>query len=135
MQLSEAEWKVMNVVWQRQAASARDVLEALGDDADWAYTTVKTMLARLVEKGALKVQMRANTSVYEPVLTRRQARRSAMRALAQRAFDGAFAPMLHFLMREQNLSPRQRQELLKLLEQQGRAKPDASRSTKEADKP
>src|SRR4051812_43864243 len=117
MQLSDAEWKVMNAVWEKQTASARDVLECLEDETGWAYTTVKTMLARLVEKGALKVRLRANTSLYEPILTRRQARRSAVRALATRAFDGAFGPLLHFLVSEQ-LSPRQREELLRLLKQQ-----------------
>jgi len=130
----------MNVVWEKQTASARDVLEALEDDTDWAYTTVKTMLARLVEKGALKVRLRANTSLYEPLVTRKQARRSAVRALAERAFDGAFAPLLHFLVSEQKLSPRQREELLKLLKESGgladeKSKPKSTTAPPEVPKP
>ena len=99
MRLNNTEWKVMQVVWRRHPATARDVLNALEDDTSWAYTTVKTIMARLVEKGALAVSKRGNTSVYEPQVERADARRSAVRALLDQAFDGAFAPLLHFIRR------------------------------------
>ena len=53
MQLSDAEWIVMNLIWDSQPTEASDVIEALGSDNGWSDATVKTMLHRLVKKGAL----------------------------------------------------------------------------------
>jgi BlaI family penicillinase repressor len=115
MKLSDAEWTVMHVVWERFPVSAREVLEGIQPDTEWAYTTVKTMLARLVEKGALRVQMRANTSQYEPVLTRQQAQRSALRSLLDRAFDGTFGSLLQHMVGQEKLSRRDRAKLSQML--------------------
>ena len=104
MHITEAEWKAMNAVWERSPASARDVLESLENETGWAYTTVKTVLNRLVEKGALTMRRRANTNLYTPLVTRLEARRGEVRALLDRAFDGAFSPLVHFLLDERELS-------------------------------
>jgi hypothetical protein len=74
LKLSDAEWTVMRAVWIQAPATARDVLDRVGRDTDWAYTTVKTLLARLVEKDALGVRMKGNVSRYEPRISRRRAR-------------------------------------------------------------
>ena len=118
MQLSEAEWKVMNRVWLQHPATAREVLSAHADETSWAYTTVKTIMSRLVEKGALQVSMRANTSVYEPALERGNARRTAIRSLLERAFDGAIGPMMHFLLHDKKLTKRERAMLLRMIEEE-----------------
>lgn len=104
VRLSDAEWTIMRVLWTRPPASARDVLETIGPGESWAYSTVKTMLARLAEKGAVRVRMRGNTSLYAPILSREKARRSAVRLLIDRAFDGAFGPLLHILINDSRLS-------------------------------
>lgn len=121
MQLSEAEWKVMNALWRRNPACVRDVMEELPDQNTWAYTTVKTMLNRLAEKGVLGVEKKANTSYYQPLVTRRQARRSAVRSLMDRAFDGAFGPLMAFLIDDQELSVQDRARLQDLLEEEEQA--------------
>ena len=118
MKLTEAEWRLMNALWQGHPASARDVLEKLEPETNWAYTTIKTMLSRLEAKGAVKSRIRANTALYEPVLTRSQARRSALKALAEAAFDGAFGSMMHFMVSERHLSSKQKEALKSLLEEE-----------------
>src|SRR5687767_8499917 len=118
MKLTDAEWKIMRAVWKRNPASARDVMEQTEGEADWAYTTVKTMLARLVEKGALKSRLRANTTLYEPLISEKEARRSALRSILDTAFDGAFGPLLHFLLAEEKLSRRDREQLKRLIDEQ-----------------
>ena len=115
MRLSGAEWKVMSAVWDRAPASVRDVLEALEGEADWAYSTVKTMLGRLVEKGVLAVQKRGNKSVFEPLVSRHEARRSALRTLAQRAFGGTFGSLVQHLLDDDKLSAVERDELRRML--------------------
>jgi BlaI family penicillinase repressor len=115
LKLSDAEWTVMRAVWIQAPATARDVLDRVGRDTDWAYTTVKTLLARLVEKDALGVRMKGNVSRYEPRISRRQARVGAVRALVDRAFDGTFGTLLHHIITEEKLSAKDRAALARML--------------------
>lgn len=120
MRLTEPEWLIMKALWEDHPATAREVAERLPDEVAWAYTTLKTMLARLATKGAVAESKRGNTSVYEPLVSRRKARRSALSSLLNQAFDGAVAPMLHFLVNERKLSDRQRRELIRVLEEENK---------------
>ena len=115
MKLSEAEWQIMNALWQQHPASARELTERLPKDVSWAYTTVKTMLSRLVVKNAVSESKRGNTSMYEPLVTRKGARLTAIRNLMNQAFDGAVGSLMHFLVEEQTLSEKERLQLIKLL--------------------
>ena len=123
-ELSDAEWKVIRALWTRHPASARDVLEALHGETGWAYTTVKTLLARLVAKGAASVRLRANTSLYEPLITEAEARRTEVRLLIDRAFGGASVPLLRFVLTEEKFSAKDRAELREMLERAGRHQHD-----------
>ena len=115
MKLSDTEWTVMNEVWRRSPVSARDVLEAVEGDTEWAYTTVKTILSRLVDKGALHVRKRANTSLFQPRISREKARRSAVKSLLEKAFDGTFGSLVQHMMTEERLSARDRKKLAAML--------------------
>jgi len=117
MKLTEAEWQIMNVLWERYPATARGIAERLPQEVSWAYTTIKTLLTRLVGKGAVKEGKKGNTSIYEPLLTRKNARRNAIKILANQAFDGAFGPLMHFLVENQKLTPTQKQELVQSLKE------------------
>ena len=117
MKLSESEWQIMNALWERYPASAREILERLPKNVSWAYTTLKTMLTRLVGKNVISERKRANTSIYEPRLTRKKAQRNALRVLMDQAFDGAMGPLMHFLIEDQKLSNKQRKDLIQLLQE------------------
>ena len=108
MRLTKPEWQVMNALWEEYPAIAREIEGRLPPETNWAYTTIRTMLARLIEKGAVSEHKRGNLSFYEPVLTKRKARMAALASLADDAFDGAFGPLMHFLIDEESLSPDQR---------------------------
>lgn len=116
MRLTDAEWTVMNAVWNQNPASVRDVLAQVGSSTGWAHTTVKTMLDRLVEKGALREKKRANASIYEPKLTRDDARTSALRSLMERSFEGSFGSLVHHLVSSEKLSRKERERLARWLE-------------------
>ena len=117
MKLTKAEWQIMNVLWERYPATARGIAERLPQEVSWAYTTIKTLLTRLVGKGAVKEGKKGNTSIYEPLLTRKNARRNAIKILANQAFDGAFGPLMHFMLENQKLTPTQKQELVQSLKE------------------
>lgn len=124
MKLTNPEWLIMNALWDKYPAKARDVVERLPSSVNWAYTTVKTMLDRLVEKKAVGKSKRGNIGLYEPLVSRRQARRTALRIMLDQAFDGAFGPMMHFLVEDEKLSAEQREELIKILSGKSRNKGD-----------
>ena len=64
--LTDAEWKVMRIVWQLKTCAARDVYEVAGAEYGWAPTTVKTYLSLLVEKGYLSATRVGNSFLYKP---------------------------------------------------------------------
>ena len=117
MKLTEAQWQIMNALWEKWPATARQVADRLPEEINWAYTTIKTMLTRLAEKKVVKETKKGNVGVYEPLLTRQNARRSALKTLANQAFDGAFGPLMHFLMEDQKLSGKQKREVLQALKE------------------
>jgi BlaI family transcriptional regulator, penicillinase repressor len=122
MKLTKAEWQIMNALWEKHPATARDVMEQLPVGVKWAYTTIKTMLTRLVEKQAVSEIKQGNTSVYGPLVSQRKARISAFRSLVEQAFDGAMGPLVHFLVEEKQLTPNQQAELVELLQDENEGK-------------
>lgn len=122
MKLTEAEWQIMNALWQKHPATARDVMDRLPVGVQWAYTTIKTMLTRLVEKQAVSEIKQGNTSVYDPLVSQQKARLSAFRSLLDQAFDGAIGPLVHFLAEEKQLSAKEKKELARILESEAEHK-------------
>jgi len=116
MKLSKAEWQIMNTLWQENPATARELMERLPAKVNWAYTTVKTMLNRLVDKKALTEFKQGNTSFYKPLISQRRARSNAFKSLLDQAFNGATGPLMHFLIEEQKLSDKQKQDILAALQ-------------------
>ncbi|MDZ4774380.1 MAG: BlaI/MecI/CopY family transcriptional regulator [Planctomycetota bacterium] len=115
MKLNDSEWTVMQAVWESSPASARTVLERVHAETDWAYTTVKTILARLVEKGALHEEKHGRTSVYEPLVTRESARKTAVRSLLDKAFDGTFGSLVQHMVASEKLGKKEREKLARML--------------------
>jgi predicted transcriptional regulator len=121
MRFSDAEWIVMEALWRgagpsrRERSSARDVIDRLGKRPGWAYTTVKTMLTRLVEKGAVTEERKGNVATYRPKVSRLAARKSAVKSLVERAFGGAYGAFVHHLVEGGPLSDPERARLRKLL--------------------
>ncbi len=126
MRLSNAEWQLMNALWAGHPATARELAKRLPDDVNWAYTTIKTMLTRLEKKNAVKATLRGNTSIYEPLVARDEARRSALRNLVDQAFGGGIEPLLAFLARDSELSAKERRELEQILAEEERKRKESS---------
>jgi BlaI family penicillinase repressor len=105
----------MNALWQEHPATAREIADRLPPETDWSYSTIKTMLRRLTEKGAVSEHKRSNLSFFGPVLSKRKARMAALASIADDAFDGAFGSLMHFLLEQETLTPAQRRKLIERL--------------------
>ena len=120
MKLTKAEWQIMNALWRDNPATARELMKRLPSRISWAYTTIKTMLNRLVDKKVVAEQKNGNTSFYKPLVTQKKAQSSAFKSLLDQAFNGATGPLVHFLIEEQKLSKKQRQEILNVLQKENK---------------
>lgn len=116
MQLSDAEWIVMNLIWDSQPTEASDVIAALGADNEWSDATVKTMLHRLVKKGALTTEQIGKKYRYTAAVRRSACIRKASRSFLDRVFGGDAAPALLHLVKTAKLSEDDLAQLRELLE-------------------
>lgn len=115
LKISEAEWEVMNVVWSKPPVAASDVVVQLAEKRDWAPRTIRTLLDRLVKKGALRTELEGKRYLYEPNVTMQECVRHASRSFADRVFGGAPASMLIHLIEQSELTPEEIKELKKIL--------------------
>ncbi len=114
-ELTESEWAIIQAVWKNEPCAAPTVQEKLETKKNWTYSTVKTMMDRMVTKGLLKTERIRNLILYRSVVTRIQAQKSEIKRTVKRAFDGALTPMMQFLLNNHNLSQKQLNELERLI--------------------
>lgn len=97
MQVSEAESVVMEVLWSRSPLGADDVVAALSTRSDWAEPTIKTLLNRLLKKGAVRADRDGRRYLYSPVLSRDAWVAGQSQGVLDRLFGGRVAPLVaHF---------------------------------------
>ena len=121
-ELTDAEWVVMNVVWECQPCAAGTVQEALAKTRKWAYSTVKTTMDRMVNKGFLSTHHIRNLTLFSAAITDVDAKRGELRRMLKRAFDGALTPMMQFLVENDELSKEELGVLRKMVGQTKRQK-------------
>ena len=117
MQVSEAESAVMEVLWQRQPLAAEDVVAALSESRQWQEATIKTLLNRLLKKGAISATRDGRRYLYAPVLTRQAWLLDESEGLLQRLFDGRVVPLVAHFSRHRKLSRKDIADLRKLIEE------------------
>ncbi len=119
--ISEAEWEVMKIFWAKAVpCTANEIVEALSGCSDWKPNTVKTLITRLVKKGALGFREKRRIYRYYPLLTEDQCVRSETKSFLKRVFSGALKPMLVTFLQEEMLSPEDIKEIKRILEDRER---------------
>jgi BlaI family penicillinase repressor len=120
--ISDSEWEIMKVVWKRSPRSAQSIVDALAKIKDWHPKTIKTLITRLVKKGALEIDKSGKTYLYAPAVTRRVCVRSATTSFIRRVYDGALTPMIASFFEEEILSEDDVRDLRRLLAKKGAAR-------------
>lgn len=114
--LSQGEWEILKVVWGKQPCTAPDVQEALAERMGWSYSTVRTMMDRLVKKGVLRAEKVRNLTLFRASLGKEQARKREFLQFLKRAFDGALAPMVELLLDHPDLTREELERIERLVE-------------------
>lgn len=116
--ISDAESHVMEVLWRAPGpVVAEQVVVALSESQHWQTATIKTLLNRLLKKGAIVAQKDGRRFLYHAVLPREAWLARESESLVQRLFGGRIAPLVAQLGRQGKLSPGDIQELRKLLDE------------------
>jgi BlaI family penicillinase repressor len=114
-ELTEGEWAIFRAVWENEPCAAPTVQEKLIRQKNWTYSTVKTMMDRMVAKGLLKTEKIRNLILYRSTITKTEAQKSEIIKTVKRAFNGALTPMMQFLLDNNELSQKQLAELEKMI--------------------
>jgi BlaI family penicillinase repressor len=125
--LSPAEWQVMKTLWDRGPLAARDVFSALPHEREWAYQTVKTLLCRLVAKGAVEYDQVGNSYLYRAAVPREEMTRREVRSVFDRVLGAAISPVLAHFIDEAELSDDDIRQLQRLLAEKRKKRPDDGR--------
>ena len=115
--LTEAELRLMDVLWQKERATVQEVLDALPKSLSLAYNSVLTTIRILEKKGYVRHEKEGRAFVYMPVVEREEATRSEIRRLVSRFFDDSRDLLVLNLLEERNIDAKELQRLRALLEQ------------------
>ncbi|WP_231958980.1 BlaI/MecI/CopY family transcriptional regulator [Altererythrobacter sp. B11] len=105
----------MEALWQRSPQTAAEVCEAVCAERGWSMPTVKTLLSRLVAKGAVDTEPDGRRFLYSPLLAREAYLGGESRRLVDRLFGGRAAPLFAFLAENEALSDEDIREIEDLL--------------------
>ncbi len=115
--ISDSEWDVMEPIWEAGACTAADVIKRLRATHDWNHSTIRTLLARLVEKGVLDYEVDGPRYIYRAAVSRRQCVRQKGRSFLQKAFGGDVAALVVHFVSEASLDHDQIEQLHRFLAQ------------------
>ena len=98
IELTEAEWTIIKAVWDREPCTAPAIQEQLFQRTAWTYSTVRTLMDRMVAKGLLAAEKKRNQTTYRTAVTRAQAQRGELLYALKHAFNGALTPLVQCLL-------------------------------------
>lgn len=117
--LTDAEHRIMEVLWQKGSATVAEVAEALAGKDGTAYTTILTMLRIMRDKGYLACRKEGRAHVYTPRIDRATAARKATRQLLTKFFAGSPGQLVLTFLRDEEISPKELDELKKKILESG----------------
>ena len=114
-ELTEAEWAIIKAVWETEPCTAPDIQQKLRRETAWTYSTVRTLMDRMVVKRLLTAEKVGHLTTYRSAVTRRQAQRGELFYALKHAFNGALTPMVQCLLETSQLSAAELAELESLI--------------------
>lgn len=114
--ISEAESRVMEVLWRQSPQTSEEIVAALAEPTGWHEKTIRTLLNRLLGKRAVSAQKDGRRYLYSPQLRRDDWQQQESRSLLDRVFGGKVAPLLAHFSRHESLTDKDVAELRQLIE-------------------
>jgi BlaI family penicillinase repressor len=115
--ISESEWLVMRVLWSEGPLTSNEIVEELTDQTEWKPKTIKTLINRLMKKGAIEYTKKGRKYIYKAAVNERACVTTESRSFVQRVYGGTMKPMLAAFIEDAELSQEDITELKNILEQ------------------
>lgn len=103
VELTQAEWSVIKAVWENEPCTAPVIQEKLFKATQWTYSTVRTVMDRMVVKGVLAAKKEGKMTIYNSIVTRGQAQQGELLYTLKNAFNGALTPMVQCLLENNDI--------------------------------
>jgi len=120
IELTESEWTIIKAVWDTEPCAAPALQEKLFKKTRWTYSTVRTLMDRMVAKELLTAEKVRNLTLYRSAITQQQAQRGELLYALKHAFNGALTPMVQCLLESKEVSAGELAELEALLKSRKR---------------
>ncbi len=113
--LTEAEWSVMERLWTSSPQTGRTLIQAMEGQCGWNRSTTLTLLRRMEEKGAIESNSKTNPKTFYPRISREEIAIQETETFLSRVYQGSLSMMVSALTRKQNLSSQEIKELQDIL--------------------
>lgn len=117
MKISEAEFEVMHVLWKKGTATSFDIIDGLKEVEEWNQSTIRTLIIRLQEKGAIKiVGKQGKTYTYAPAIKEEKFKKDLINIILEKVYDGSVNNMLLNFVKQKEISRKDLKEIMELIE-------------------
>ncbi|MDD3335244.1 MAG: BlaI/MecI/CopY family transcriptional regulator [Eubacteriales bacterium] len=120
IQCTEAEWKIMEVLWDHHPRTMADVTKTLEPSTGWTRHTVITLLKRMQEKGSVQVDETGNVKLYRPAVSKEEASADQTQKLLSRVFSGKASLLINNLVDSGKVTVKEMEEMLQMLRNEGK---------------
>lgn len=120
IQLSNAEWKIMDRLWEMPDLTIRQLTAGLEEDTGWDKHTIITLLGRMKKKGAVSYRQKGRAKEFYPLVSRREVSREETKSFLEKVYKGSLSMMVHSMVEDQSLSQEEIGELYEILRESER---------------
>ncbi len=114
--ISDSEWKIMKVLWEAPNITLKEIAARVSE-CGWSYTTVRTLVNRLADKGAIGADRSvANNFKYYPIAVEEVCKIREVKSFLERVFDGSAGMLISTLAKDSNLSEEEQKELIGIID-------------------
>lgn len=114
--LTDAEWKIMNALWEKAPQTITQLVAALRAGTGWAKSTVITLLGRMADKQAIWYEEGGRAKLYYPAVSREELAPAETATFLQRLYGGSLSLLVNTMVQNDGLTPQELQELKNILE-------------------
>ena len=113
--ISEAEWEVMKIIWEKKEVTSKEIIEDLSDKKEWKAATIKSLISRLLNKEAITFEKVGKEYIYSANIKEDFAVREESKSFLNRVFNGSISDLLLNFVKEEKLSKEDIDELKDIL--------------------
>lgn len=117
MKLSDAEWKVLQVLWNKDVSYLGEIVEQLYHTTKWTRNTVHTYLTRMEKKGLVKIDRNQEPHLYSSLISKDECTKMQREDLLNRVYQGSVSDLIAAFLKESHISSEEKEKLNKILDE------------------